>query len=104
LASGAKVARVVLVSGVYEEAIANLGSPARLPPTLVVHHVADECPLTSPAAARRFVAWSKGKASIRWINTRGVPQGRVCGARHAHGFFQQDGPAVSAILGFIRAR
>lgn len=102
LASGAKVARTVLVSGLYDEAIQRLGSPARLPATLVVHHVADECPRTTPAAAKRFVAWAKGKASIRWIDVRGAPRGRRCGSRHAHGFYQQDGPAISAILGFIR--
>jgi hypothetical protein len=104
LASGVKVSRLVLVSGVYEEAMQTLGSPGRLPPTLVVQHVADECPLTSPAKAKRFVGWAKGKASIRWINVRGTPQGRACGARHAHGFFQQDGPAIAVIIGFIRAR
>jgi hypothetical protein len=104
VASGVRAAGVVLVSGLYEEAMANLGSPARLPPTLVVHHVADECPRTTPGMARRFVQWAGGKASIRWINTRGKPRGRACGARHAHGFFQQDGPAVSAIISFIRSR
>jgi hypothetical protein len=104
VASGVKAAGVVLVSGLYEEAMANLGSPGKLPPTLVVHHVADECPRTTPDMARRFVQWAGGKASIRWINTRGEPRGRACGARHAHGFFQQDGPAVSAIISFIRSR
>jgi hypothetical protein len=104
IASGVKPAALVVVSGLYDEAMANLGSPARLPPTLVVAHVADECPRTSPAKAKRFVQWAGGRASLRWINVTGTPIGRRCGARHAHGFFQNDGPAVSAILGFIRSR
>ena len=104
LASGAKVAGVVFVSGVYGEVISNLGSPQVLPPTLVVHHRADQCPLTTPELAERFVRWARGKASIRWINTVGAPDGRPCAPFGAHGFFQQDGPAVAAIVSFIRSR
>jgi hypothetical protein len=104
IASGFKPAALVVVSGVYDEAMAKLGSPTKLPPTLVVAHVADECPRTSPAGARRFVRWAGGKASIRWIKVTGTPAGRRCGARHAHGFFQNDDPAVAAIIGFIRSR
>ncbi|HEY4774992.1 MAG TPA: hypothetical protein VIH40_09240 [Xanthobacteraceae bacterium] len=104
LAAGAKVNGVVFVSGVFGEVRANLGSPALLPRTLVVHHVADACPATSPELAKDFVQWAQGKAAIRWINTRGTPVGRNCGPRGAHGFFMQDGPAVAAIVGFIRSR
>jgi hypothetical protein len=104
IASGVKPAALVVVSGVYEEAMASLGSPSRLPPTLVVAHAADECPRTSPEKARQFVRWAGGKASIRWISVTGTPVGRKCGARHAHGFFQNDGAAVAAIISFIRSR
>ena len=104
LASGAKVRGAVLVSGVYEQAKANLGSPALLPTTLMIHHSADACRLTTPEIARSFQQWAGGKATIRWINTRGGEDPRPCGPRGAHGFFMQDGPAVSAIINFIKSR
>ena len=45
-----------------------------------------------------------GKVSLRWITNSGPPAPNPCGPRGAHGFFVQDGAAVSAIIGFIRAR
>jgi dienelactone hydrolase len=104
LAAGAKVNGAVFVSGMYDQASANLGSPSRLPATLMIHHAADQCPVTSPDIARNFAQWSGGKARIHWINVTGVSQGRYCGARAAHGFFQKDGPAISALVGFVKAR
>jgi dienelactone hydrolase len=104
LASGAKVNGAVFVSGVYEQAKSNLGSASRLPATLMIHHAADRCPITSPDIARSFAQWSGGKASIRWINNSGTADGRPCGPRGAHGFFMKDGAAVSAIIGYVRSR
>ena len=63
-----------------------------------------------PAAAQAqdrvaiLTQWSGGKASIRWIDINGVSEGRYCGAKAAHGFYQKDGPAISALIGFIKAR
>lgn len=104
LAAGAKVNGAVLVSGMYNEAKANLGSPSRLPNTLMIHHAADLCPVTSPDIAKSFAAWSGGRAHIQWINNTGVSEGRYCGAKAAHGFYQKDGPAISAMIGFIKSR
>ena len=104
LAGGAKVNGAVLVSGMYNEARANLGSPSRLPTTLMIHHAADLCPVTSPDIARSFAQWSGGKARLQWINNTGVSEGRYCGAKAAHGFYQKDGPAISAMIGFIKSR
>ncbi len=104
LASGAKVKGAVFVSGVYDEAKSNLGSASLLPTTLMIHHAADKCRLTTPEIARSFAQWSGGKATIRWINTSGGADPRPCGPNGAHGFFLQDGPAVSAITNFIRSR
>ncbi|MDP2411695.1 MAG: hypothetical protein Q8M26_15585 [Pseudolabrys sp.] len=104
LASGARPSGVIFVSGVLGAVMSSLGSPAALPPTLVIHHRRDECDRTSPASAQRFVGWSGGKASLRWIDNTGAPVPNPCGPRGAHGFFLQDGPAVSAMIGFIRAR
>ena len=103
LASGAKPSGAVFVSGIHSMVMATLGSPARLPPTLVVHHSQDACRRTTPSDASRFVAWSGGKARLQWINTTGEPSDNPCNARGAHGFFRQDGPAVSAIIGFVKS-
>jgi len=53
--------------------------------------------------ASRFVAWTGGKARIQWINTTGQPSNNPCNAQGAHGFFKQDGPAVSAIISFVKS-
>jgi len=104
LTGGARSSGVVFVSGVLDRAKAVLGTPALLPRTLLIHHPHDECIYTSPDSARRFVAWAGGKASIRWVNTKGRPAQNPCGPRGAHGFFMQDGEAVAAIVGFVRSR
>ena len=103
LASGARPSGVVFVSGIHSRVMATLGSPGVLPATLVVHHSQDACRLTSPSDASRFVAWSGGKARIQWINTSGQPSNNPCNAQGAHGFFKQDGPAVSAIISFVKS-
>jgi predicted esterase len=103
LASGAKPSGAVFVSGIHSMVMATLGSPARLPPTLVVHHSQDACRRTAPSDASRFVAWSGGKARVQWINTTGEPSSNPCNAQGAHGFFRQDGPAASAIIGFVKS-
>jgi len=105
LASGVPMNGVVLVSGVgLDDIQGQLGSPAKLPPTLVVHHQRDACPLTTPESASRFKQWGGGKVALRWITNSGPPVPNPCGPRSAHGFFVQDGAAVSAINGFIRSR
>jgi hypothetical protein len=104
IAAGARPAGVVLVSGVYARAMAALGTPDKLPTTLVVHHARDICRFTLPGAATEFVAWTRGRATLQWINTEGEPSDNPCNARGAHGFFRKDGPAVAAIVAFVRAR
>ena len=104
LASGARPAGVVFVSGIYSRVIPTLGSPDRLPATLVVHHSNDICKHTLPGGATEFVSWAHGKARLQWINTTGEPSANPCNAQGAHGFFRKDGPAVSAIIGFTRSR
>jgi hypothetical protein len=103
LASGARPSGAVFVSGIHSRVMATLGSPDKLPPTLVVHHSHDICQFTLPSAASIFVGWSRGKARLQWINTTGEPSSNPCNAQGAHGFFKQDGPAVSAIIGFIKS-
>jgi hypothetical protein len=103
LASGARPSGVVFVSGIHSRVMATLGSPGVLPATLVVHHSHDICRFTLPSDASRFVAWSGGKARIQWINTTGEPSDNPCNARGAHGFFRQDGPAISAVISFVKS-
>jgi len=104
LAAGAKPAGVVLVSGIYPTVMATLGGPDKLPPALVVHHLHDICRATLPAFATEFIGWARGKARLTWVNTTGPPGNNPCNAHGAHGFFNQDGPAISAVIGFIRSR
>jgi hypothetical protein len=103
LASGARPSGVVFVSGIHSRVMATLGSPDKLPPTLVIHHSQDICQFTLPSAASIFVGWARGKARLQWINTTGEPSSNPCNAQGAHGFFKQDGPAVSAIIGFVKS-
>jgi hypothetical protein len=104
LAAGARPAGVVFVSGIYSLVMATLGTPDKLPATLVIHHSRDGCKLTLPSGATEFVTWARGKARLQWINTDGEPSSNPCNAQGAHGFFRQDGPAVSASIAFIRSR
>ncbi|MFN3892855.1 MAG: hypothetical protein ACK4MV_20855 [Beijerinckiaceae bacterium] len=102
LAAGARVDGVVLVSTSLDLVRQRIGSPSRLPPALVVHHRNDGCGKTRPQEVPGFVAWSGGRARVAWVDTRGPEAPNPCGPRGAHGFYMQDGPAVSAILSFVR--
>ena len=104
LASGAPAAGVVFVSANLDAVASRLGSPAGLPPALIVHHRADACHLTPPDGVGRFTRWAGGRASVRWISTSGSSAGNPCGPMGAHGFFTEDGPAMSAILSFVRSK
>jgi hypothetical protein len=104
IAAGARPAGVVFVSGIHSRMVAALGTPAVLPATLVVHHSQDVCRFTLPGGASEFAAWTGGKARLQWIDTTGEPSSNPCNARGAHGFFRQDGPAMAAIISFIRSR
>jgi hypothetical protein len=104
LAAGAPADGAVFVSGPLRNVASALGSDAKLPPSLVVHHRNDACRLTPPSGVGFFQKWSGGRANVTWITTTGGRDDRPCQARGAHGFFMQDGPAVSAITGFIKSR
>lgn len=110
VAQGARAAGLVLVAGSLVpnpkgvSVIQAFGSPARLPPTLVVHHRQDECRLTPPEAVGSFVGWSGGRARVSWIDGGGGGDGRPCGPMSAHGFVGQDAQAVAAIASFARSQ
>jgi hypothetical protein len=102
LSMGARVDGVVFVSTGLDQARQRIGSPTRLPQALVVHHRDDSCSLTRPQEVAGFAAWSGGRARVAWIDTQGREPPNPCGPRGAHGFYMQDGPAVRAILSFVR--
>ena len=106
IVAGARPARLVLTSGFLSNAsgdgdnvMAILGSPAALPPTLVVHHRKDGCRITRPEGVAPFLAWAKGKARVAWLDG-GRDVGNPCQARGHHGFAGIDGAVVSAVAGF----
>ena len=118
VAAGARPDKLVLTSGFLSEAstgeppgnirrrgesnaISLLGSPALLPPTLVVHHRQDRCWLTSPEGVAPFIAWAKGKAKVTWLEG-GEEVGDPCEAKGLHGFAGIDQKVVEAVSAFAR--
>ncbi|WP_245263297.1 alpha/beta hydrolase [Azorhizobium doebereinerae] len=106
IAAGARPTRLVLTSGFLSDASGDpdnvmriLGSPAALPPTLVIAHRQDGCRKTLPAGVEPFLAWAHGKAKAVWLDG-GSTEGDPCEARAHHGFNGIDGQVVSAVAGF----
>jgi hypothetical protein len=101
LADGARPDALVLASGFLTDEsgsrqnVANiLGSPARLPRTLVIHHRHDGCHRTRPAGVAPFIQWAHGKARVVWLDG-GSNAGNPCKARAHHGFAGLDARVVS---------
>ena len=112
IGAGARPDALVLTSGflsaqsgpgVHHHAIFLIGSPQRLPRTLVIHHRHDGCPFTRPAGVAPFIAWSRGRAHVLWLDG-GKNIGDPCQARAHHGFNGIDGQVVAAVANFARAR
>jgi dienelactone hydrolase len=103
LASGAEADAAVFYSGAYQMARTRLGSPRALPPTLIVHHRDDSCPVTTPRNVEPFRRWSNGKiVRTVWLTGSRNPQAWACGPMGAHGFFGQDGKAISTAINFLK--
>jgi hypothetical protein len=106
IARGARPDALVLTSGFLtnqsgsDKNVANiLGSPAKLPPTLVIHHRQDGCRVTRPDGVDPFIKWSGGKARVVWLDG-GANVGDPCQAKAHHGFNGLDGRVVSLTAGF----
>jgi hypothetical protein len=106
IASGARPDALVLTagflsaeSGSAQNVVAILGSPERLPRTLVIHHRHDGCRLTRPAGVAPFIRWAAGKARVVWLNG-GRNEGNPCKAGAHHGFNGLDARVVSLAAGF----
>lgn len=105
LTAGATADAAVFFSGAYTTARSQMPSPGKLPPTLMVHHRQDKCPVTTPASAEAFRRWSGGKVSrIVWIASTGSELHWVCGPRAAHGYFEKDSEPISAAIHFLKSR
>lgn len=105
IAQGARPDRLVLTSGfLTDESGSNqnvasiLGSPAALPPTLIVHHRHDGCRFTQPAGVEPFVRWAGGRARVAWVEG-GVANGDPCEASSHHGFNGLDARVVGLATG-----
>lgn len=91
---------LTVASGENDKNVAGiLGAPAKLPPTLVIHHRNDECRFTKPAGVAPFVAWAAGKARVTWLDGGGS-RGDPCQAMSHHGFLGLDNQVVSAAATF----
>jgi hypothetical protein len=106
LAAGARPDRLVLTSGFLSDASGSsenvmriLGSPAALPPTLVVHHRHDECDRTSPIGVKPFADWGGRKVRVVWLDG-GASEGDPYQAWAHHGFNGIDGQVVGVVAGF----
>jgi dienelactone hydrolase len=104
LAAGAPSDAAVFFSGAYRIAQAQLRSPKNLPPTLVIHHRQDGCPVTTPTNVEPFRRWSGGRvARVVWIQTSGDNRNWICGPLGAHGFYQKDQEPMSAAIAFLKS-
>jgi hypothetical protein len=106
IARGARPDALVLTSGflsaqsgVSNNVMSIIGSPASLPRTLVIHHREDSCRNTLPAGVEPFIKWSAGRARVTWVSGGGN-QGDACEAMSHHGFNGLDGQIVAIAGGF----
>jgi hypothetical protein len=90
---------VVLTASFLNEIRPQLGAPASLPRTLVVHHRQDGCRHTSPSAVEPFKAWGGPKVTVVWMDG-GTNVGDPCEARAYHGFNGLDANVVSTVSKF----
>jgi hypothetical protein len=106
IAQGARPDALVLTSGFLTSesgsstnVAAILGSPSKLPRTLVIHHREDGCQFTQPAGVAPFIQWASGRARVAWLSG-GASVGNPCEAQAHHGFNGLDNRVVSLAAGF----
>lgn len=100
-ALGARPNGIVITAGFLDQVRGQIGSPAALPPTLVVHHRQDGCRVTPPSAVEPFKAWGGARVRVAWIDG-GTDAGDPCQARGYHGFAGNDGRVVGLVAGFAK--
>ncbi|MBN8981662.1 MAG: alpha/beta hydrolase [Rhizobiales bacterium] len=106
IAAGAKPDALVLTSGFLSpesggqaSVMSILGSPEKLPRTLVIHHRQDGCRFTQPAGVDPFIKWSAGRARVSWVSG-GAENGDPCEAAGHHGFAGLDAQVVGLASSF----
>jgi hypothetical protein len=106
IARGARPDALVLTSGFLTNAsgshnnVANiLGSPRKMPKTLVIHHRNDGCRVTQPAGVAPFIKWAAGKVRVVWLSG-GNTQGNPCKGKSHHGFLGLDSQMVALAAAF----
>jgi hypothetical protein len=107
IARGARPGALILTSGFLsaesgsrtENVVAILGSPAKLPRTLVIEHRHDGCRFTNPAGVAPFIHWAAGRARAVWVDG-GIAKGNPCKAKSHHGFYGIDARVVALEVGF----
>jgi hypothetical protein len=90
---------IVLTAAFLDNVRSSVGSPAALPPTLIVHHRQDGCRHTPPGAVEPFKAWGGARVRVAWMDG-GVNVGDPCQARAYHGFNGLDGKVVATVAQF----
>ncbi|MEN9709513.1 MAG: hypothetical protein RIQ68_1921 [Pseudomonadota bacterium] len=107
IAKGARPDRLVLTSGMLTPESGHrslnvstvLGTPEKLPPTLIVHHRWDGCRVTLPVGVEPFLKWAGGKARVTWLDG-GITEGDPCDAWGYHGFNEIEARMVAAVASF----
>jgi hypothetical protein len=92
--------KLVLVSGDLGSVLEKVGSPDKLPPTLVIHHRLDRCSNTSPTQVDKFQKWGGSKVTVHWM-IGGSNSGDSCGAQSYHGLADLDDEVVNTITRFL---
>jgi hypothetical protein len=97
---GFRARKVIFVSGNLDSVREIVGSPDKLPSTLVIHHRKDGCSKTSPKQVDKFQAWGGSKVTVHWMEG-GNDSGDPCGPRSHHGLAGLDDEVVNTITSFL---
>ncbi len=95
---------IVFTSSMLSTVQKRLDTPDALPRTLVVHHREDFCNVTHASDVTAFAQWAGARVRVKWIDGGSEPKGRLCGARHRHGFVGRESEVVAAIAQFVKAK
>lgn len=92
---------IAITAGFLDQVRGQIGSPAALPATLIVHHRRDGCFVTPPSGVEPFKAWGGARVRVVWIDG-GQDRGDPCQAGGYHGFAGNDGRVVGVVAGFAK--
>lgn len=98
----AKPNGIVLTGALLNDVRGMIGSPAALPPTLIVHHRKDQCYRTLPDAVEPFKTWGGAKVKVVWMDG-GTYGADFCANQSHHGFNGLDAAVVSTVAQFAKS-